>query len=321
MEGTYDLGSVVFEESVPVADLEVGDVITYVPPADSGIDTLVTHRIIKIDGTTFQTQGDANPDPDPWTFELTAATQSRVTSSLPYVGYLFIALGDRSTRMVADRRTGRDHRPGQPRRAAAGPAPQALRGVVRVRRRRPRPACRRRRPHLPRRRRFLTHGPPPSAAARGRDAPRSGRGQRHAVLHRGLHRDQRGPGDGHRGQRLDPADRGDDRPGQPALRHRHARRHRLRRPLVGRLGRHPARPRRLGRLDHDLHGHRRAVLLLVGDHRGRRRHLAAARRGHRHRGLLRDLVRRLHHRGQHRDRHAGPRRRRGPRQRAARASP
>ena len=100
MEGTYDLGSVVFEESVPVADLQVGDVITYVPPADSGIDTLVTHRIIKIDGTTFQTQGDANPDPDPWTFELTAATQSRVTSSLPYVGYLFIALGDRSTRMV-----------------------------------------------------------------------------------------------------------------------------------------------------------------------------------------------------------------------------
>ena len=100
LEGTYDLGSVVFEESVPVADLQVGDVITYVPPADSGIDTLVTHRIIKIDGTTFQTQGDANPDPDPWTFELTAATQSRVTSSLPYVGYLFIALGDRSTRMV-----------------------------------------------------------------------------------------------------------------------------------------------------------------------------------------------------------------------------
>ena len=60
----------------------------------------MTHRIIEIDGTTFRTQGDANPDLDPWTFELTAATQTRVTSSLPYVGYLFIALGDRSTRMV-----------------------------------------------------------------------------------------------------------------------------------------------------------------------------------------------------------------------------
>ena len=29
MDGTIDLGSVVFEEVVPVADLEVGDVITY----------------------------------------------------------------------------------------------------------------------------------------------------------------------------------------------------------------------------------------------------------------------------------------------------
>ncbi|MET1060624.1 MAG: signal peptidase I [Nocardioides sp.] len=100
MEGTYDLGSVVFEESVPVSDLEVGDVITYVPPADSGINTLVTHRIVEIDGSTFRTQGDANADVDPWTFELNAATQNRVTASLPYVGYVFIALGDRSTRMA-----------------------------------------------------------------------------------------------------------------------------------------------------------------------------------------------------------------------------
>ncbi len=100
MEGTYDLGSVVFEESVPVADLEVGDVITYVPPAESGIDTLVTHRIVAIEGSGFRTQGDANPDVDPWTFELTAGSQNRVTASVPYVGYLFLALGDRSTRMV-----------------------------------------------------------------------------------------------------------------------------------------------------------------------------------------------------------------------------
>ena len=100
MEGTYDIGSVVFEEDVPVADLAVGDVITYVPPAESGIDTLVTHRVVSIDGTTFRTQGDANPDVDPWTFELTAPTQNRVAASVPYVGYVFIALGDRSTRML-----------------------------------------------------------------------------------------------------------------------------------------------------------------------------------------------------------------------------
>ena len=100
MEGTYDLGSVVFSEVVPVEDLRVGDVITYVPPAESGIDTLVTHRIVEIDGEEFRTQGDANADVDPWTFQLTAATQPRVVAHVPYVGYGFMALADRGTRMA-----------------------------------------------------------------------------------------------------------------------------------------------------------------------------------------------------------------------------
>lgn len=100
MEGTYDLGSVVFEEVVPVEDLQVGDVITYVPPAESGITNLVTHRIVEIDGNEFRTQGDANADVDPWTFQLTAATQPRVVAHVPYVGFAFIALADRGTRMA-----------------------------------------------------------------------------------------------------------------------------------------------------------------------------------------------------------------------------
>ena len=100
MEGTYDLGSVVFEEVVPVEELRVGDVITYVPPAESGIDTLVTHRITEIDGADFRTQGDANPAVDPWTFQLTAATQPRVVAHVPYVGFAFMALADRGTRMA-----------------------------------------------------------------------------------------------------------------------------------------------------------------------------------------------------------------------------
>lgn len=100
MEGTYDLGSVIFSEVVPVEDLEVGDVITYVPPAESGISTLVTHRIVEIDGDDFRTQGDANADVDPWTFQLTAATQPRTVAHVPYVGYAFMALSDRGTRMA-----------------------------------------------------------------------------------------------------------------------------------------------------------------------------------------------------------------------------
>ena len=100
MEGSLGLGSVAFEEVVPVADLRVGDVITYRPPADSGVDNLVTHRIVGIEGDVFRTKGDANADVDPWTFQLTSTSQSRVSYSVPYVGYVFLALQDRSLRML-----------------------------------------------------------------------------------------------------------------------------------------------------------------------------------------------------------------------------
>lgn len=100
MTGTISRGSVVFEETVPVADLAVGDIITYLPPAESGLDDLVTHRIVSIDGDTFRTKGDANPDVDPWTFQLSSTVQPRVVADVPYIGYLFIALADRGTRML-----------------------------------------------------------------------------------------------------------------------------------------------------------------------------------------------------------------------------
>ena len=75
MTGTYDRGSVVFDQVVPVASLKVGDVITYRPPAGAGPDHLVTHRIAAITadqsgGRVFRTKGDANEVADPWTFTL-----------------------------------------------------------------------------------------------------------------------------------------------------------------------------------------------------------------------------------------------------------
>jgi signal peptidase len=66
MTGTYDRGSLVFDEVVPVKSLKVGDVITYRPPRGAGPTGLVTHRISKIgrDPKTgepvFRTKGDAN---------------------------------------------------------------------------------------------------------------------------------------------------------------------------------------------------------------------------------------------------------------------
>jgi signal peptidase len=100
MSGTYDLGSVVFEEVVPVNDLRVGDVITYMPPPESNIDHLVTHRIVKIKNGAYRTKGDAVPQVDPWTFRLDTVNQPRVKYSVPYVGYVFIALQDRTVRIA-----------------------------------------------------------------------------------------------------------------------------------------------------------------------------------------------------------------------------
>jgi signal peptidase len=100
MNGSLDLGSVAFARVVPVGELEVGDVITYLPPPESGVDSLVTHRIVRIDGAVLRTKGDANPSPDPWTFELHQGTQARVEHSVPYLGWVFITLHDRTTRMA-----------------------------------------------------------------------------------------------------------------------------------------------------------------------------------------------------------------------------
>ncbi|WP_197983841.1 signal peptidase I [Aeromicrobium sp. CFBP 8757] len=106
MSGTFEKGSIAFEERVPVEDVKVGDVITYLPPADSGTNHLVTHRVISdtvlpTGQRQLQTQGDANPDPDPWTFALTGDTQPVVRTTVPLAGWIFVALADRETRMIA----------------------------------------------------------------------------------------------------------------------------------------------------------------------------------------------------------------------------
>ena len=106
MTGTYDRGSLVFDEVVPTKSLKVGDVITYQPPAGSGPKGLVTHRIIKIGhekktGTTYyRTKGDANQSKDPWTFTLPGKEQPRVVAGVPKAGFVLAALAERNVRML-----------------------------------------------------------------------------------------------------------------------------------------------------------------------------------------------------------------------------
>lgn len=104
MTGTYDRGSLVLDEVVPVSELRVGDVITYRPPAGSGPAGLVTHRIAEITtdtvGRSFRTKGDANPAADPWGFQLPKGEQARVRLGIPYAGFAVAALSKRDLRIL-----------------------------------------------------------------------------------------------------------------------------------------------------------------------------------------------------------------------------
>jgi signal peptidase len=112
MEPAIPVGSVVYDKAVPVAELAVGDVITFMPPPEYGIKSPVTHRIYEISaappllsihaaaGRMLRTKGDANEDPDPWRMLLNQTDQDRVEHHLPYVGYVYMWLNRRWVQLL-----------------------------------------------------------------------------------------------------------------------------------------------------------------------------------------------------------------------------
>lgn len=102
MEPTFSVGTIVYGEVVPVEDIEVGDIITFLPPPEYDITTPVTHRVIEVEvaakGSShagervFRTQGDANEEADPWQMVLDGPDQARVAHHVPYIGYFYMAL-------------------------------------------------------------------------------------------------------------------------------------------------------------------------------------------------------------------------------------
>lgn len=92
MSGTMDKGSAVIVDSVPVADLAVGDVITYPTSAASPTSSLVTRRIAEIDAGAIRTSGDNTGALDPWTVTLTDSTQEVAVGHVPFAGYVVDAL-------------------------------------------------------------------------------------------------------------------------------------------------------------------------------------------------------------------------------------
>jgi signal peptidase len=80
------VGSAVITQPVDTGDIEVGDIITFRSPRNG---EMITHRVIAIEGENiryFQTKGDANEDPDPYTVPV-ANVEGRVIFDVPLLGY------------------------------------------------------------------------------------------------------------------------------------------------------------------------------------------------------------------------------------------
>lgn len=88
-------GDIIVTQPVPVADIKVGDIITYhIPVEDQRVEThRVTEVTAKPDGTyVVQTKGDANNGVDPWLATISTHTVDRHVITVPYAGEAIRAL-------------------------------------------------------------------------------------------------------------------------------------------------------------------------------------------------------------------------------------
>jgi signal peptidase len=87
MSPAITVGSAVVTQPVDTQAIEVGDIITYRSPRNG---EMTTHRVVGIEGESlryFQTKGDANEDPDPYTVP-SANVEGRVLFDVPLLGYV-----------------------------------------------------------------------------------------------------------------------------------------------------------------------------------------------------------------------------------------
>lgn len=91
-------GDLMFDRMVPASDLEVGDVISYIPPASSGLDRSITRRVIDVGDGFIRTQADSRTEADTWSLDQRDyPAVSRLFLSVPYVGYPFLLAEGQST--------------------------------------------------------------------------------------------------------------------------------------------------------------------------------------------------------------------------------
>jgi len=81
MEPAFNVGDVVISGPLSSGGIKPGVIITY----QIG-KTLITHRVLSVDGNTLITKGDANKAPDPSPV-LLSQVQSLYLFRIPYIGY------------------------------------------------------------------------------------------------------------------------------------------------------------------------------------------------------------------------------------------
>lgn len=85
MRPAINPGDLAVTQGVPVGSIRVGDVIAFIPPAES---EPVLHRVASLANGVVTTKGDANTVPDPWHVTLSGATAYRLVAVVPYAGWL-----------------------------------------------------------------------------------------------------------------------------------------------------------------------------------------------------------------------------------------
>ena len=93
MEPTLRVGDLIYVKGVAPAEIKVGDIVTFKPPANYMGGKLVTHRVVEVsydaNEVYFRTKGDNNPTVDPWLIKPSdvIGVQKAV---LPGVGRVFL---------------------------------------------------------------------------------------------------------------------------------------------------------------------------------------------------------------------------------------
>lgn len=96
------VGALVVDTPEPASQVRVGQVITYqIPVLDHHV---VSHRVVQVlaggDHPLIQTQGDANPAPDPWIAQITSSTAWQVRAVVPGAGRWIVQLRQPGLRRI-----------------------------------------------------------------------------------------------------------------------------------------------------------------------------------------------------------------------------